>query len=125
MVTLTRRAAEQIKQSADQSGMQGQALRIAAQRKPDQSIEYAMGFDEAGMTDTRLQFYGVEVLVSATSETLLEDAILDYVELEEYGQDKQFIFLNPNDPSYVPPSDNEESEKSKNMTYDANADNKK
>ena len=118
MVMLTKRAAEQIKQAADQSGLQGQALRIAAQRKPDQSIEYAMGFDEAGMTDTRLRFFGVEVLVSATSEALLEGATLDYVELAEYGPEKQFIFLNPNDPNYVPPSDSHDGAESK--AYDAN-----
>jgi iron-sulfur cluster assembly protein len=33
---------------------------------------------------------------------LLDDATLDFVELED-GQ-RQFIFLNPKDPSYVPPS---------------------
>ena len=102
MITITERAAQQIKQAAEQGGTQGMPLRIAAQRKPDGSIDYAMGFDEVAVTDTQLQFYGVDIIVSATSDTLLEDTTLDFVELDEGGQ--QFIFLNPNDPNYVPPA---------------------
>ena len=102
MVMITQRAAEQIKIAAEKSGSQGMTLRIAAQRKPDGSIDYAMGFDDVAITDTQQQFYGVDVIVSATSDTLLEDTTLDYVELDE--GDYQFIFLNPNDPNYVPPN---------------------
>ena len=46
MVMITQRAAEQIKIAAEKSGSQGMTLRIAAQRKPDGSIDYAMGFDD-------------------------------------------------------------------------------
>ena len=99
-ITLTRRAAEQIKQSLG-NNTGASALRIAAQRKPDGSIDYAMGLDEATMSDTQLHYYGVDVVVSPTSDPLLEGATLDFVELDGGGQ--QFIFLNPNDPNYVPP----------------------
>ena len=101
MITITQRAAEQIKLAAKQGGSQGMALRIAAQRKPDRSIEYAMGFDDAAITDTQLQYYGVNVIVSATSELLLEGTTLDFVELDK--DSFEFIFLNPNDPNYTPP----------------------
>ena len=105
-ITLTRRAAEQIKQSLGRDSTS--TLRIAAQRRPDGSIDYAMGLDEPTMSDTRLQYYGVNVVVSPTSDPLLEGATLDFVELDEGGQ--QFIFLNPNDPGYVPPQHNENDE---------------
>lgn len=106
MVMITQRAAAQIKQAAEQGGTQGMALRIAAQRKPDGSIEYAMGFDDAVMTDTRLQLHNVEVIVSATSDDLLENTTLDYVQLDE--GDHQFIFVNPDDPNYTPPKPDSE-----------------
>jgi iron-sulfur cluster assembly protein len=35
---------------------------------------------------------------------LLDTATLDFVELE--AGESQFIFLNPKDPSFVPPQDN-------------------
>lgn len=107
MVMVTQRAAEQIKKSAgeDQSNAPGQSLRIAAQRKPDRSIDYAMGFDEVGVSDTQYKFYGVDVVIAASSEALLEGATLDFVELE--AGDRQFIFLNPNDPNYVAPKEDE------------------
>jgi iron-sulfur cluster assembly protein len=101
MIKITERAARQIRQAAEQSGSQGMPLRIAAQRKPDGSIDYAMGFDAAAVTDTQLQLHGVDIIVSATSDTLLEDTTLDFVELDEGG--RQFIFLNPRDPNYTAP----------------------
>ena len=120
MVMITQRAAEQIKFSAQQSGSPA-VLRIAAQRKPDRSIEYAMGFDEAVMTDSQTQFYGVNIIVSASSEPLLEGATLDYVALAP--DDYQFIFLNPNDPSYMPPrqDDSAAGGEQEINAYDANS----
>jgi iron-sulfur cluster assembly protein len=101
MLTITERAVAQIRTAAGQGGMEGMALRIAARRGGDGSIEYAMGFDEAQPGDTRIEVAGLEVVVAVTSAELLQNAVLDYVELEpgEY----RFIFLNPNDPHYVAP----------------------
>jgi iron-sulfur cluster assembly protein len=38
------------------------------------------------------------------SAELLKNTVLDFVEIEPGKQ--QFIFMNPNDPGYVPPQEN-------------------
>lgn len=102
MMTITPAAAAQIKAAAKQGRMEGMALRIAAQRSTDGSIQYAMGFDDANRADdTRFNSEGVDLVVASTSTMLLEGTTLDYVELEPGRQ--EFIFMNPNDPSYRPP----------------------
>jgi iron-sulfur cluster assembly protein len=103
MLTITEHAAKQICVAAKQGGIQDMALRIAAKRKPDGGIEYAMGFDDVDGKDTRISAHGVDVVVAATSTELLRGAVLDYVELEP--GDFQFIFMNPNDAHYVPPKE--------------------
>ena len=99
---ITEDAAEEILQSMSQTDPITRSLRIAAKRRPDGSIDYAMGFDEADDTDTVLEQYNVEVLIGVTSVDLLAGALLDYVQLEADGAE-QFVFLNPNDPEFVPP----------------------
>ena len=98
-------AAEQILQSMSQTDPTTGSLSIAAKRRPEGSIDYAMGLDEADDTDTVLEQYGVEVLIGVTSLDLLAGALLDYVRRETNGA-KEFIFLNPNDPQFVPPDAN-------------------
>ena len=78
-------------------------MRIAAKRNPDGSIHYAMGFDDQQIEgDLHITSGGINVTISEVSKPLLEGTTLDYVELEpgEY----QFIFMNPNDSNYTPPS---------------------
>ncbi|GMQ90316.1 MAG: hypothetical protein BMS9Abin10_0682 [Gammaproteobacteria bacterium] len=101
MITVTENAAAQIRGAARQGGMEGMALRIAAKRKPDGSIDYAMGFDDITDHDTRISAHGVDIVVTQTSAALLENTVLDYVELKPDGF--EFIFMNPNDPGYVAP----------------------
>lgn len=102
MFTLTPAAAEQIRESARQGQMQGMPLRIAARRETDGSLQYAMGFaDEHNDKDLTYESEGVTVVIAPTSIDLLKGATLDFVELEP-GQ-YNFVFLNPNDPNYVPP----------------------
>ena len=57
---------------------------------------------EADDTDTVLEQFSVEVLIGVTSLDLLAGALLDFVQLKTTGP-KEFIFLNPNDPQFVPP----------------------
>jgi iron-sulfur cluster assembly protein len=103
MITITPRAAQQIAVAARQGGTEGMALRIAAKEGADGSIEYGMGFDERKEDDVQLTSEGVEVVIAAAHKPLLGGTTLDYVELEE--NDFRFIFLNPNDPNYVPPKE--------------------
>lgn len=107
MITLTPKAAEQIKQSAKQNQMEGMPLRIAARRDDKGAIQYAMGFaDQPNESDVNYDSQGIAVVVPPDSVELLKGATLDFVELEP-GQ-SNFIFLNPNDPEYVPPKDDDE-----------------
>ncbi|MBT8134338.1 MAG: iron-sulfur cluster assembly accessory protein [Gammaproteobacteria bacterium] len=101
MITVTPAAAAQIKLSADQGKAEGMALRIAATRNEDNSIHYGMGFDDSKEDDVTITTEDIEIILSASSAELLKDTTIDFVELEP--EKFQFIFLNPNDPNYVPP----------------------
>ena len=103
MITVTEEAAKQIKLSAKQGKAEGMALRIAATRNDDDSIHYGMGFDDSKEDDIAITSREVEIIVSPVSAELLKDTVLDFVELEPGKH--QFIFMNPNDPSYQPPTE--------------------
>jgi len=104
MFKVTPQAAEQVKAAAEQGGTGGMALRLAAQQRPDGSIDYRMGFDEESEDDIRFSSEGVQIVMAPEYVPLLDAATLDFVELET-GK-PQFIFLNPKDPGYVPPGEN-------------------
>ncbi len=103
MFKVTQAAADQVREAAKQSGTEGMALRLAASQKPDGSIDYAMGFDEAKEDDIRFNSEGVDLVMTPEQVPLLDQASMDFVQLEE--GDKQFVFLNPKDPNYVPPQE--------------------
>lgn len=100
-LVITENAARQILASARESGQLSPDLRIAAKRRADGSVEYAMGFDERQTEDVLVNWHGVNAIVAPTSSELLSGTTLDYVEMEPGKH--EFIFLNPNDPHYVPP----------------------
>jgi len=79
------------------------ALRLAAAKRADGSIDYKMGFDEVSEEDIRFASEGVDIVMAPEYVPLLDQAILDFVELEP-GQ-RQFIFLNPEEPEYRPPTE--------------------
>lgn len=102
MISLTSAALEQIKLSVAQDDSQPLPIRIAIKEQDDGSLHYAMGFDEQRLPgDNFLNFDGVDLVVSANSKELAEGMTIDFVELEPGRH--EFIFLNPNDPTYVPP----------------------
>ncbi len=101
MFKLTEAAAEQVRRSAEQGNNQGLALRLAAQKRPDGSIDYRMGFDQKREEDIALNSQGIEVVMAPEYVPLLHEATLDYVEMEP-GK-FHFIFLNPQDANYSPP----------------------
>lgn len=103
MITITQAAAKQIRRTADSGNMEDLALRIAASRRPDGTIDYQMGFDEIARDDLLVNARGVDVVMRNDDKELLNGMTLDYVELEP--GDFQFIFMNPNDPSYQPPTE--------------------
>ncbi len=103
MFRVTQAAATQVKAAARQGGTDGMPLRLAAQQKADGSIDYLMGFDEASEEDIRLTSEGVEIVMVPESVPLLDEALMDYVELEQ--GEHRFIFINPKDANYSPPTD--------------------
>lgn len=103
MIKITSKAAEQIRHAAQQSGVTDVVLRIAAKITPEGKYEYGMGFDARGENDLFLVSEGISLVMSPQSGELMEDAILDFAELE--GGQAEFIFFNPNDPDHKPPKD--------------------
>lgn len=104
MITLTPAAIEQVKNAAAQGGIEGQALRLAARKNSDGSMEYGMGFDEPTDDDLAFKFGDIEVVMGGEFGPLLNGTTIDYVELEP-GQ-FHFIFMNPNDANYQAPEEN-------------------
>ena len=103
MIKLSANAARQIQYSAEQTSMQGIPLRIAVKKQADGSLHYAMGFDEQRLPgDEFVNTEEISLVISVQSKALAQQMIIDYVELEPGKY--EFIFLNPNDPDYVPPS---------------------
>lgn len=104
MITVTPSAASQIQYSAEQSGIQHAVLRIAIKKQQDGSLHYAIGFDDAiSETDTRFETEGVQLVIAQNSKQYAQDMTIDYVKLDD--GEMNFIFLNPNDSNYSPPSD--------------------
>lgn len=101
MFKMTAAAAEQILKAARQGGSEGLSLRLAAARQADGSIDYRMGFDTVGEEDLRFTSEGIDIVMAPEQVPLLEQTTLDYVEIEPGHH--HFIFLNPLDPTYVPP----------------------
>jgi len=105
-IEVSEAAAEQIKKAALESKLENSALRIAATRKEDDSLHYGLGFDDVGggeEKDHKFESNGVEIIVADSSLELLSGTTLDYVELEP--KQFHFVFLNPNDPNYSPPTE--------------------
>ena len=100
MLTVTTEAAKQIREAAAQTGADDMALRVAATRDAQGSIEYGMGFDVERENDIQIICEGVTLLVSQHSKDLLAGTVLDFVELDP--GDFRFIFINPNDRDAAP-----------------------
>jgi len=102
MIKLTTAAAKQILLSIEQYNPPSMPLRIAIKEQDDGSFHYAMGFDEQRLPgDVFVNIDKINLVVSEKSKDLAEGMTIDYVELEP-GK-LEFIFLNPNDPTYTAP----------------------
>ncbi|MEI8170241.1 MAG: hypothetical protein WCG50_11235 [Rhodoferax sp.] len=92
MFALTPAAARQIHVTANDSGAQEMALRIAARIGPDGTMEFGMGFDDPKDEDMKLDLDGIAVVIADDSQVLLADTVLDYVELNP--GEFNFIFMD-------------------------------
>lgn len=103
MIKITTAASKQISHSAEQGDMPAMPLRIAIKKQDDGSFHYALGFDEQRLPgDVFVNSDNIDMVISQTSKEYAEGMTIDYVELE--AGKHEFIFLNPNDPSFVPPT---------------------
>ncbi len=110
MITITKRAAEEIGLSTQNPDAQGLNIRFAVD-KTDEGFQYLMGFDERSGNDIHLESNGIEYVLAYSQKELLEGMVVDFDEIDTesgYG----FIFMNPNDPNYEPPKEGEAPEKS-------------
>lgn len=91
MLNLTKSAAEQVRQAAEQSGANDMALRVAARLNDEGMIEFGLGFDEIDENDIVIEEHGIKVLVAPSSQALLMDITLDFNEVAP--GEMSFVFL--------------------------------
>ena len=104
MINITNEAASAIKQEVAKEVNKGFKLRIAVMKKEDNSLHYALGFDDNHTNNDKIHKSNeVEIIISNSSLKMCEGMTLDYVELEK--NKFNFIFLNPKDPNYVKPTE--------------------
>ena len=96
MVTITPKAADEIKLSLLNPDAQGLIIRFAID-ETDEGFEYLMGFDDRSESDIHLESNGVEYLIAYAQKDLMEGMVVDYDEIDG-GEGYSFIFMNPNDP---------------------------
>lgn len=94
MISLTKNAAAQIAQAAQQSGTENLGLRIAARVNDAGMLEFGMGFDEERTNDAIVESYGVTLLVHPSSAEYLNGVTIDFAEVEP--GESRFVFMMPN-----------------------------
>ena len=99
-ITVTAGAAEQIRTAAAQGEAEDMALRIAARRSDDGSVEFGMGFDRLRDKDLEVLSEGVTLLVAPPSVELVDGVTLDFVEVEP--GEFRFVFIAPQAPEPAP-----------------------
>ena len=102
MIKLTEDAANQILEQIKASGSEPEPLRIAVTKHAKtQGFQYLMGFDTQKEDDSLYEVRGIKLIVNNDQLDVVNGMEIDFVEIE--GEDKQFIFKNPNDPNYKSP----------------------
>ena len=101
MITVTPAASEQIEKSRAETNTPDLPLRIAIEAQQDGSFHYKMGFDD-NIDSGDVKVDKTNIIVDQNSQPLMTDMVLDFVDIN--GK-MEFIFINPNDPNYKPPTD--------------------
>ena len=105
-------AAKQINVASASSESSDWPLRISLNVDDKGKFNYLMGFDQSKEEDLQLKINGINILIDPNSMINLKNTKLDFVAID--GKDKQFIFINPNDPEYRKPDESLDS----NTTHD-------
>jgi iron-sulfur cluster assembly protein len=91
MLTLTEKAAEQVRTAAMSGNAGDMGLRIAAQLNNAGMMEFGMGFDDPADSDIVIDAFGVKILVSPQSAPLLNDMTIDFEDISPEQQG--FVFM--------------------------------
>jgi iron-sulfur cluster assembly accessory protein len=93
MITLTARAATQIRQMQRELGAEDKALRLLVESGGCSGFQYGMSFDDPKSEDERCESAGVPLLLDPTSAAYLSGAEVDF---DDGLQGKGFEIKNPN-----------------------------
>jgi iron-sulfur cluster assembly accessory protein len=93
MITLTPRAARQIRQMQKELGAEDKALRLLVESGGCSGFQYGMSFDEAKPDDQRCESEGVAMVLDPTSAAYLDGSNVDF---DDGLQGKGFEIKNPN-----------------------------
>jgi iron-sulfur cluster assembly accessory protein len=93
MITLTPRAAQQVRTMQSALEDKGRRLRIFVETGGCSGFQYGMSFDQPKPGDTSLESEGVGILVDPSSLAYLENSTVDF---DDGLQGKGFEIRNPN-----------------------------
>lgn len=93
VITLTEKAAEELKKLAKQHNIEDVVLRVQAIPGGCSGISYSMGFDEVREGDTVIEQHGIKIVVDQNSVPFINGAEIDYV-VTPFGEG--FKINNPN-----------------------------
>lgn len=93
MITLTERAAAQIKAMQKEQAAEERPLRVLVESGGCSGFQYGMSFDAAKADDQRCESEGVQIVLDATSAAYLAGTSIDF---DDGLQGKGFEIRNPN-----------------------------
>lgn len=93
MITLTTRAARQVRSLQNDIADETKRLRIFVESGGCSGFQYGMSFDEAKPDDQRMECEGVEFLIDPTSLAYLDGSVIDF---DDGLHGKGFEIRNPN-----------------------------
>ena len=93
MITLTPRAAQQIRHMQKELGAEDKALRLLVESGGCSGFQYGMSFDAPKSDDQRCESEGVPMVLDATSAAYLNGSNVDF---DDGLQGKGFEIKNPN-----------------------------
>ncbi len=102
MITITKRAAEEISLSLHNPDAKDLLMRFAVS-KTKNGFEYLLGLDTRKESDIHLKSNEIEYVIAYEQKDMLQGMVVDFDEVSK-EEGYCFIFMNPNDPNYHPPA---------------------
>lgn len=93
MITLTPRAAQQVRSMHAELNAPEKRLRVLVESGGCSGFQYGMSFDEPKPDDTQLESEGVQLVIDPTSLAYLNGSSIDF---DDGLQGKGFEIRNPN-----------------------------